>query len=143
MANDGKPKTVDVKAGDMLIQEKKPCHALYIVQEGQLEVYKIKEGNRIPIAVIGSGEYVGEAALLLDRPHSSNVVALTDCKLTQIDKEAIDSQLKNTPAWFLSLTKGLITRLHKVNDILHRNGLVDEGVASKVKALESNGKKPA
>lgn len=143
MGNDSKPKTITVKAGETIIQEKKPCHALFIIQEGQLEVYKVKDGERIPLAVIGSGEYVGEAALLLNRPHTSNVVALTDCKLTQIDKESIDAQLKNTPPWFLSLTKGLITRLHKLNDVLQRNGLVDESIANKVKALEDNSKKTA
>lgn len=129
---------VEFEAGQMVIQEKTMPSALYIIKEGQLAVYKLnKDGERIPIGLISSGEYVGEAALLLNRPHSSNVVALTKVKALRLSKDAIEAQLKATPGWFLSLTKGLITRLHQVNEILRKNGLVDEKIKSAMLAIES------
>lgn len=129
------------KPGDIVIQAKTQSTALYIVKEGQLEVYKTnKDGNRIPIGLISSGQYIGETALLLNRPHSSNVVALTEVKAIKIEKDAFEAQLKNTPPWFLALTKGLVERLHQMNDILRRNDLVDDKLATKVTALEEHSK---
>lgn len=128
---------IEFEPGEYIIQAKTASTALYIIQEGQLEVYRRdKDGHRIPIGIIGSGEYVGETALLLDRPHTSSVVCLTQVKAVRIEKSAVEAQLKAAPSWFLALTKGVIEKLAHANDILRRNGIVDHSLATKVHTLE-------
>ena len=50
---------VTFEPGELIIRSGSSCDALYIIKEGQLEVYKEKDGKRIPIGLIGSGQYVG------------------------------------------------------------------------------------
>ncbi len=124
--------------GDFVIREKAACTDLFIVKEGQLEVYKTKGDQKIPLGIISSGEYIGEAAILLGTPHLSNVVALTEVKVIKLPKAAIEAQLKQAPAWLVSLTKGLVEKLRHANDILRRNNLIDETMSSKINAIGQN-----
>ncbi len=128
---------VELEPGEYMIREKTPGEALFIVKSGQLEVYKTdSSGNKIPLGIIGSGQYVGESAVLHETTHTSNVVALTKVLAIRLSKKSIDMQLKTVPSWLIALTKGLITRLRHNNEILRKNGIVDEGLASAVKAVE-------
>lgn len=134
---------VEFEPGDFIIKEKTAGDALFIIKSGQLEVFKTdSNGGKIPLGIIGSGQYVGESAVLHDTNHTSNVVALTKVTAVKLSKKSIDQQLKQVPTWLVALTKGLITRLRHANDILRKNGLVDEGLAAAIKAAEANsGKK--
>lgn len=134
--------TISLLPGEFMIREKTGCEALFIIIEGQLEVYRTGGGGeKIPLGIIKSGQYVGETALLLGRPHSSNVVALTPVKAHRLTKEKIEQQMKGVPPWLIALTKGLIERLHSANELLRRNGMVDETLQSQVKAVEDKFKK--
>lgn len=134
--------SINLLPGEFMIREKTRCDALYIITEGQLEVYRTAtSGEKVPLGIITSGQYVGETALLLGRNHTSNVVALTPVKAHRLTKEAIESQLKTVPAWLLALTKGLIERLNSANELLRRNGLIDESLSGQVKAVEEKFKK--
>jgi CRP-like cAMP-binding protein len=134
--------TISLNPGEYLIREKTACEALYIITEGQLEVFKTgANGEKIPLGMVSSGQYVGETALLLGNQNMSNVVALSPVKAVRLPKASIETQLKTVPPWLIALTKGLIERLHSANDLLRRNGWVDETLSSRVKAVEEKYKK--
>lgn len=127
---------IKLAPGEFMIREKTKCEALFIVKEGQLEVYKTSpSGEKILIGMISSGEYVGETALFKGTLNGSNVVALTPVVAVRLTKAAIEAQLKSVPSWLIALTRGLIERLHKANETMLRNGLVDNTLATKVKAI--------
>jgi CRP-like cAMP-binding protein len=133
---------VSFQPGEFMIREKTNSDALYIIKEGQLEVYKTgANGEKIPIALVSSGQYVGEAALLLGIQNMSNVVALSPVKAVKLSKASIEAQLKAVPSWLIALTKGLIERMHAANELIRRNGWVDENLAGRVKAVEDKFKK--
>lgn len=133
---------ISLLPGEYIIREKAACDALYIIKEGQLEVSRTgHNGEKVIIGLIQSGQYVGETALLLSRPHGSNVIALTPVKAIRLSKVAIDLQLKNVPSWLVALTRGAIERLQAANEIMRRNGWNDETLASRVKAVEDKFKK--
>ena len=134
--------SISLLPGEFLIREKTTCDALYIIKEGQLEVFRTtSSGEKIPLGLISSGQYVGETALLLGKPNGSNVVALTNVKAIRLPKESIEAQLKTVPTWLVALTKGLIERLHNSNEIMRKNGWVDETLSTRLKAVEDKFKK--
>ena len=143
MADNSKQTVLTFNAGEFVIREKTMTDGIYIVKEGQLECFKQQNGAKIPLGIIGSGEYIGEMSLLMDRPHSSNVVALTDVKVIVISKEKIETQIDNSPGWLVALAKGLVTRLQNTNELLKKSGYVDDSIATKAKAIAYNGNKKA
>lgn len=127
---------VKLNPGEYLIRERTTCEALYVIKEGQLEVYRTSpSGEKIIVGLISSGEYAGETALFLGTPNGSNVVALTPVTAVRLAKSGIEIQMKTVPIWLIALTRGLIERLHKANEILLRNGITDDALAGKVKAI--------
>ena len=107
MDSSNQSNTITLQPGEFMIREKTVCDALYIVKEGQLEVFRTTpNGEKIPLGLISSGQYVGETALLSGRTHSSNVVALTPVKAIRLTKTAIEAQLEKVPGWLVALTKG-------------------------------------
>lgn len=137
-----KPTTVTFQPGELVIKENTACEALYIIKEGQLEVSKTSgAGEKIIIGLISSGQYAGETALLFGRMNTSNVTALTPVTAVKLSRSSIEAQLKTVPSWLIALTKGLIERLNSANEILKRNGLTDENLANRVRAMEEKFKK--
>ena len=132
----GKVQDIEFSAGEFILREGADCDALIIVKSGQVEVFKNgKSGVRIPLGIVQSGEYLGEMALISDRPHSASAVALTKTSIIKIPNGVIEEQLRNVPGWLVALTRGLVQKLHKTNEVLRRNGIVDEGLTTAVKAI--------
>ena len=74
-------------------------------------------------------------SLITDRPHYANAVALTKVICLKIPNSVIEEQLRQLPSWLVALTRGLVYKLDKTNDVLRRNGIVDESLSTAVKAI--------
>lgn len=133
-----KVEEVVYKPGDFILREGAMCDSLIVVKEGQIEVFKYdKKRSKIPLAIVNSGEYLGEMSLIMDKPHSANAVALTKTTCLRIPNDAIEEQLKTVPTWLVALTRGLVMKLYKTNELLKRNNIVDETLYSTVRAIET------
>lgn len=127
---------VEYNPGEYILREGAKCDSLIIVKSGQIEVFRVSHsGAHIPLGIVHSGEYLGEMSLLSDRPHSASAIALTKTTCIQITSNAIEDSLKETPSWLIALTRGLVHKLSKTNDVLRRNGIVDETITTAVKAI--------
>lgn len=116
---------------------------LYIVQKGQIGIVKFTPQNeRIPLGIIGSGEYLGEAGLLDGKSsHSTWAFALTDVELIAIPVAAIREQLKHAPQWLVALCRGSAQKLRRMNDLVRRNKLTDDSLDTAIMAIQENDQK--
>ena len=144
MISSDKIQTITYLPGEYILREGARCDALFIVKEGQIQIFRMdSHKNKIPVGIVQSGEYLGEMSLISDRPHSANAVALTKTTCVKITSEVLEKQLKSAPDWLVALTRGLVFKLHRTNDVLKRNGIVDESLTAAVKAISSKEKKAA
>jgi aspartate ammonia-lyase len=80
----------DYKAGAVLFEENKPRTNLWIIAEGEVELYKkTAYGVEKRLAFFGKRDFLGEGALLDDYPHSTSARTLTDSKLMTIGRDQI------------------------------------------------------
>ncbi len=144
MGNQSKFQTITYLPGEYILREGAKCDSLFIVKEGQIQIYRQdSHKNKIPVGLVQSGEYLGEMSLISERPHGANAVALTKVICVKITSEALEEQLKTAPSWLVALTRGLVFKLHRTNDVLKRNGLVDESISAAVKAIQDKEKAAA
>ncbi|MBT3923320.1 MAG: cyclic nucleotide-binding domain-containing protein [Nitrospina sp.] len=94
--------SVSLKAGHILFAEKTFKESMFIVLEGELEVYKQNKH----IAFRGVGDFFGEMSLLESKPRSASVRAVADSVLLEIDKRTFFSYLgSNTKViWNILIT---------------------------------------
>jgi CRP-like cAMP-binding protein len=84
---------IDRPAGQVLTTQGEPGFEFFIVLEGEVEV---RQGDRV-IATRREGEYVGEIALLDQRPRTATVVAITPVSVEVLNRREFVSLLTQAP----------------------------------------------
>ncbi|HUP56803.1 MAG TPA: cyclic nucleotide-binding domain-containing protein [Bdellovibrionota bacterium] len=127
---------IKFKAGDILFREHDLGQFFYVIQEGQVEVFKIKGKAKVPLAVLNPGQCVGEFSALDGKRRSATAIALTEVTAIRINAETLDSQIRRNPAWFRTITFSLVERLRQTNEILRRNCIVDEQLMTMISNIQ-------
>jgi CRP/FNR family transcriptional regulator, cyclic AMP receptor protein len=91
-------KKENVPSGKMLIHEGKPVANVYIVLDGKLSVSVAALGDK-EIALLGSGEIVGEMSFIDARPPSATVRARENAIVFVIPRHALASKLEQDIAF--------------------------------------------
>lgn len=131
---------ISYPAGAVIFREGDFRTHLYIVQKGQIGILKFAAQNeRIPLGIVSSGEYLGEAGLLDDKTsHGSWAIALSDSELIAIPVAAIKEQLKSAPQWLIALMRGNAQKLRRMNDLVRRNKIADESLDAMIMTIQDN-----
>ena len=85
---------LDVKSGKELTREGEPGNEFVIVLEGEAEV---RIGGKV-VAQRGPGDYLGEIALIANRPRTATVVATPELTIEVIDRREFQTMLIDNPS---------------------------------------------
>ncbi len=97
-------RSVRLDAGGFLMHQGQADPYLYIVLEGELDIIIAGIGN---IAVIGSGEVVGEMSFVSDLMPSADVIAKSLCRILAIEREALRNHIEDDPEFGLRFYRAL------------------------------------
>jgi CRP/FNR family transcriptional regulator len=111
------------RAGEVVYEESSEGHSMYVVIQGQFEVYREHDGRRVRLAEIGPGEHFGEMALIANRSRSASVCAVTDGVALRLTKEAIFGQPQIATHLLRNMARMLAVRLTDADQeiLLHRS----------------------
>lgn len=101
---------VDIKDGAVLAKEGRPGLEFFVVASGKA---KVTIRNR-KIAVLGSGDFFGEMALLDQGPRAATVTAETPMLVYVLDARSFNSMLEDAPTVARKILKGVAQRLRDV-----------------------------
>ena len=88
----------------------------YRLEQGLLKVsITSPEGDERILTILGPGSIVGELAIIDGLPRSATVVAIRDCKLSFISREAFVSCLREHPEIYSDLVSTLVSRLREAD----------------------------
>jgi CRP-like cAMP-binding protein len=88
---------VDVKEGEILFQQGDPGNALYLINEGTIDIVTNAGGEQKVIATLGSGQSFGEMALLGTDSRTATAVATEDSHLLKIGKDQFVALMEISP----------------------------------------------
>jgi NADH dehydrogenase len=99
------------RPGDFVQRQGELARTFSVIEEGEVEVLQMTE--QAPegkvVAILGKGDFFGEAALLGNRPHGTSIRARTVARLAQIGS-ALFSQLAGSFAPLRDLLSRAVTR---------------------------------
>ncbi|MFZ0962970.1 MAG: cyclic nucleotide-binding domain-containing protein [Terriglobia bacterium] len=108
-------KARSISAGAVIIQQGVPVDSLFILIEGQLQVYS----GSVEIAKLLAGEIVGEISFVDSRPPSASVKAAVDSQVLAVPKAALRAKLQKdlgfASRFYLSLATFLADRLRSAD----------------------------
>ena len=126
---------VHLQSGDTLFHEGSVGDRAYVVQEGELEIFKHSGGREVLLAVRGRGEVVGEMALLEEAPRMASARAKGNTQLLAISEAELNDLVSNSISAARAMFFTVIARLRSTTAMLQQSekmaqlGTLTAGVA--------------
>lgn len=114
-------KTIDFSAGQRIFKEGDYTASMYVVEVGQVAVYKQKGEQDCLMAILGEGECLGEMALFDYMPRSASAIAYSDCSLIEITSQNLYEVYKLDMEQFaliqMNLGREIARRLRRADEL--------------------------
>ena len=115
--------TQHADAGAVVVREGDQAREMYVVVAGELEVVKHGRGGDVWVALLGSGDWFGEMAILDVQPRSATVRAVAPTMLVRMSAEHVDQLLyrrdvKAHALLVMNIARELSRRLRVADGIL-------------------------
>ena len=107
---------VDLKADHVLMREGDVGREFFVIVEGQV---RIDKGGR-SIRTMGPGEFVGDIALVTERPRTAPATTETPCRLLVLGHREFHQLMDQYPSIRLSVLESMAMRLRDLEpDVVH------------------------
>ena len=84
-------------SGETLFKEGDASGPLYVIQSGVLDIVRTVGGESHSLGRIGPGEYIGEVSLLNEQSPEVSAQAITDSRILELPRQAIENLIKADP----------------------------------------------
>ncbi|MBP3708802.1 MAG: cyclic nucleotide-binding domain-containing protein [Treponema sp.] len=111
--------------GTMIFSESQSGSDMFIIQDGQVKISKVVDGNEVTLAMLKKGDMFGEMALLENKPRSASAIAHEQCKLMVVNRQNFDLMVATQPQLISRLTTMLADRLWSMSRQLDNANLKD------------------
>ncbi len=124
---------VEFQPGDLIFKENEKSFHFYIIQEGNVEIFKTTpSGKLVSLAIVTEGASVGEYAMIDKQPRSAAARAMTKVRAVRVSESAYELLIKELPDWAVSVMRALVDRLRHTNEVLRRVSLTDSKVREEI-----------
>ena len=83
----------DLQTGQEIFLEGDLGVSAYIVQSGEIEIFKKVDGEEKVLGRVGSGGIIGEMSLIDSQPHVASARALSDTEVSLISRQSFQQRL--------------------------------------------------
>jgi len=118
-------------AGTILFEEGQTCTGMFIIQKGQVRLYKKAGQEEVNIDILKEGDFFGEMACLIGQPRSINAVVEGESQILVVQPEVLDSLFRGTSGIGLKIVANLAARLKKAYEIIEELAAERQPVAEK------------
>jgi CRP-like cAMP-binding protein len=116
------PATVH-EQGHVLFLENDPGGSLYVIQSGQIEVYRNRAGREVALASLGPGEILGAMTLVNRGARTASARCSTAVTIIHIPKEATQALVAKLPDWIHAILSDLVKRVEQADSLYIRSAL--------------------
>ena len=111
-------KTRHFAVGETLMKQGEPSLCVHFILEGQVRVERQRRSDAQPIqlAMLGSGEIVGEMGVMVDLPRSATVTAAMPTTTLELDTASFERAARAFPILHRVLAKLLSERLRRTSE---------------------------
>lgn len=107
--------TRQVNSGETLFSEGDPCEGLYVIETGQVKVFKMAPSGREQVLTVdGPGSSVAEVPVFDGGPYPASATALTDARLLFVSKREFRGLMLEHPEVALKVIRAIGARLRRL-----------------------------
>ena len=101
-------------AGETIVREDESGDCLYVIQSGEVEVIRERDGAEVQLAVLRESDFFGEGSLFDREKRSATVRALGDVRVLTVDKKTLLRRIQEDPTLAYRIIE---TMSHRVRDL--------------------------
>ncbi|HAA92122.1 MAG: cAMP-binding protein [Rhodospirillaceae bacterium] len=108
MPSDDRVKVLDRKsipAGTQIFREGDPGRNAFIVQSGEVEIWKGNDNEKRRLGLVTKGGIFGEMALVDDTPRMASATTVTDCVLVAVSEKSFQEKLDRSDPFVVALLR--------------------------------------
>ena len=113
-----KPETLTFAPKQIIFNEGDETNGIFHVQEGQIEIFRVRENTEVILGTLKPGDVLGTITLFSKEPRTATARAVTQTVAVFYQSEGLSEAFKALPGWSQALIKDAIGRLKHVNDLL-------------------------
>ena len=113
-----KPETLTFSPKQIIFNEGDSTNGIYHVQEGEIEIYRIRENTEVTLGTLKAGDVLGTITLFSREPRTATARAITQTVAIFYQNEGLSEAFKALPVWSQAVMKDAISRLKHVNELL-------------------------
>jgi CRP-like cAMP-binding protein len=108
----------EFSVGEVLFREGETGDEMFVIQNGQVRITKLVAGEQRPLATLGRGEFVGEMAILNEKPRTATATVVEDAKLLVIGAKTLELMISNNSEIAFRLIRKLARRLDSADELV-------------------------
>lgn len=97
-------------AGEVIFRQGEPGEVMYVVQEGEVELWLNEQLQE----TIGPGSVFGEMALLNSSERNISAIARTECRVVPFNQTRFKVYVHHTPYFAIQVMQIMADRLHRM-----------------------------
>jgi cAMP-dependent protein kinase regulator len=114
----------EIPEGTTLFKGGDPPTSLYMVKSGEVEIFtENRDGKKVLLALLESGNIFGEIGLLLDKPRTANARTTRPTELMEMTKEDFNACLLRFPNLQTKLKEISLKRLSQTKELLSQEAI--------------------
>ena len=106
--------------GEVIIREGETGDCLYVVQEGEVEVYMERDGTEVALAVRTTGDLLGEMSIFEREVRSASVRARGRARVLTLDKKNFLRRINEDPSLAFRIVQTMSRRIRELSEEVAR-----------------------
>jgi CRP-like cAMP-binding protein len=108
----------DFEVGEVLFREGESGDEMFVIQSGRVRITKLVAGEERPLATLGRGEFVGEMAILNEKPRTATATVTEAATMLVIGAKTLELMISNNSEIAFRLIKKLARRLDSADELV-------------------------
>ena len=117
-AERGQYSQVRAFAGEVLYTEGMPAAHMYVIKDGEIDLYLVRDEKRTVVETLKKGQCFGIEPHLANQARIHNAAARTYCELFLVDNKAVNAAINASPDLMQSMLATLSERLSTAHKLI-------------------------
>lgn len=100
-----------LQAGDRIFKEGDEGNMAYVVQSGEVEIFKVIDGKDVVLGRVGQGGIFGEMALIDSKPRMASARASKGSTIIVVSRDMFEQKLNKTDPFIRGLLNILVNNI--------------------------------
>ena len=107
-------------AGECIVREGESGDCLYVIQSGEVEVIRERDGAEVQLAVLKESDFFGEGSLFDREKRSATVRALGEVRVLTVDKKTLLRRIQEDPTLAYRIIETMSRRVRDLDATVTR-----------------------